>query len=80
MLFFSKFGGVYDVVKKVWMGEYFEEDVDGGNLVMEGCVMEMFLEYICEGWLEGYVLFGCYGFFVSYEFFIYVVDSMVNQV
>jgi len=26
--------------KKVWMGEYFEEDEDGGNLAFEGRVME----------------------------------------
>ncbi len=62
------------------MGEYFEEDDDGGNLAMEGRVMEMLSEHTCEGWIEGYVLSGRHGLFASYEPFIHVVDSMVNQV
>lgn len=80
MYFYSKLAGVYDVGKKVWMGEYFEEDDDGGNLAMEGRVMEMLSEHTCEGWIEGYVLSGRHGLFASYEPFIHVVDSMVNQV
>ncbi|KAH8174805.1 d-xylulose 5-phosphate/D-fructose 6-phosphate phosphoketolase domain-containing protein [Sarocladium implicatum] len=75
----NKLAGVYDAGKKVWMGEYFEEDADGGNLAMEGRVMEMLSEHTCEGWLEGYILSGRHGLFASYEPFIHVVDSMVNQ-
>jgi xylulose-5-phosphate/fructose-6-phosphate phosphoketolase len=75
----NKLGRVYEVTKKVWMGEYFEEDDDGGNLAMEGRVMEMLSEHTCEGWIEGYVLSGRHGLFASYEPFIHVVDSMVNQ-
>lgn len=37
----NKLGKIYEAGKKVWMGEYFEEDADGGNLAMEGRVMEM---------------------------------------
>lgn len=60
------------------MGEYFFEDFNGGNFVIEGRVMEMLFEYMCEGWLEGYFLFGRYGLLNFYELFIYVIDSMVN--
>ncbi|PHH59122.1 hypothetical protein CDD81_3716 [Ophiocordyceps australis] len=75
----NKLAGVYDAGKKVWMGEYFEEDADGGNLATQGRVMEMLSEHTVEGWLEGYVLTGRHGLLNSYEPFIHVIDSMVNQ-
>jgi xylulose-5-phosphate/fructose-6-phosphate phosphoketolase len=75
----NKLGKVYEAGKKVWMGEYFEEDTDGGNLAMEGRVMEMLSEHTCEGWMEGYILSGRHGMLNSYEPFIHVIDSMVNQ-
>lgn len=52
----NKLGEVYKASKKVWLGEYFEEDADGGNLALEGRVMEMLSEHTVEGWLEGYIL------------------------
>lgn len=76
----NKLGGVYDAGKKVWMGEYFEEDDNGGNLAKAGRVVEMLSEHNCEGWLEGYLLSGRHGLLNSYEPFIHVIDSMVNQV
>lgn len=76
----NKLGAVYEVGKKVWMGEYFEEDSNGGNLAMAGRVMEMLSEHTCEGWLEGYILSGRHGLLNSYEPFIHIIDSMVNQV
>ncbi|KAK0649473.1 XFP N-terminal domain-containing protein [Cercophora newfieldiana] len=75
----NKLAKVYQAGKKVWMGEYFAEDEDGGNLAMEGRVMEMLSEHTCEGWLEGYILSGRHGLLNSYEPFIHVIDSMVNQ-
>ena len=44
-----------------------------------GRVMEVLSEHLCEGWLEGYLLTGRHGVFTSYEAFIHVVDSMLNQ-
>ena len=76
----NKLARVYEAGKKVWMGEYFEEDSNGGNLAPAGRVMEMLSEHTCEGWLEGYILSGRHGMLNSYESFIHVVDSMVNQV
>jgi xylulose-5-phosphate/fructose-6-phosphate phosphoketolase len=75
----NKLATVYEAGKKVWMGEYFEEDDNGGNLAMAGRVMEMLSEHTCEGWLEGYILSGRHGLLNSYEPFIHVIDSMVNQ-
>ncbi|MGA9599721.1 MAG: phosphoketolase, partial [Methylocystis sp.] len=65
--------------KKVWLAEYFPEDADGGNLAPNGRVMEMLSEHTVEGWLEGYILSGRHGLLNSYESFIHVIDSMVNQ-
>ena len=44
-----------------------------------GRVMEVLSEHLCEGWLEGYLLTGRHGVFTSYEAFIHVIDSMLNQ-
>jgi len=41
--------------------------------------MEMLSEHTCEGWLEGYILSGRHGLLNSYEPFIHIIDSMVNQ-
>lgn len=52
---------------------------DEGELAPDGRVMEMLSEHTLEGWLEGYLLTGRHGFFASYESFIHVIDSMINQ-
>jgi xylulose-5-phosphate/fructose-6-phosphate phosphoketolase len=70
---------VYEVGKKVWLGEYLPEDADGGELATSGRVMEMLSEHTVEGWLEGYILTGRHGLINSYESFIHVVESMFNQ-
>jgi len=75
----NKLDAVYDVGKKVWLGEYFEEDSDGGNLAFAGRVMEILSEHTVEGWLEGYILSGRHGLLNSYEPFIHIIDSMVGQ-
>lgn len=75
----NKLAKIYDAGKKVWMADYFEEDADGGNLAMAGRVMEMLSEHTVEGWLEGYLLSGRHGMLNSYEPFINIIDSMVNQ-
>ncbi|EIW70952.1 phosphoketolase [Tremella mesenterica] len=75
----NKLGEVYKAGKKVWMGDYLPEDEDGGNLAHSGRVMEILSEHTVEGWLEGYVLTGRHGLLNSYEPFIHIIDSMVNQ-
>lgn len=44
----NKLAAIYDAGKKVWMGDYFEEDSDGGNLAYSGRVMEILSEHTCE--------------------------------
>jgi xylulose-5-phosphate/fructose-6-phosphate phosphoketolase len=75
----NKLDAVYEVAGKVWLGEYFPEDEDGGELTPVGRVMEMLSEHTVEGWLEGYILSGRHGLLNSYEPFIHVIDSMFNQ-
>jgi xylulose-5-phosphate/fructose-6-phosphate phosphoketolase len=75
----NKLEAIYEAGKKVWLAEFFEEDKDSGNLAYEGRVMEILSEHTIEGWLEGYVLSGRHGLLNSYEPFIHIIDSMVNQ-
>jgi xylulose-5-phosphate/fructose-6-phosphate phosphoketolase len=75
----NKLDAIYEVAKKTWLEEYLPEDLDGGELGPDGRVMEMLSEHTLEGWLEGYLLSGRHGFFATYESFVHVIDSMVNQ-
>jgi len=75
----NKLDDIYQVTKKVWMGEFLPDDLDGSELDRHGRVMEMLSEHTLEGWLEGYTLSGRHGFFSTYESFVHVIDSMVNQ-
>lgn len=75
----NKLSAIYEVSKKLWLEEYLPEDADGGELAVDGRVMELLSEHTLEGWLEGYLLTGRHGFFSTYESFVHVIDSMVNQ-
>jgi xylulose-5-phosphate/fructose-6-phosphate phosphoketolase len=75
----NKLDAIYEATKKTWLEEYFPEDYDGGELGPDGHVMEMLSEHTLEGWLEGYLLSGRHGFLATYESFVHVIDSMVNQ-
>jgi xylulose-5-phosphate/fructose-6-phosphate phosphoketolase len=75
----NKLQAVYEASKKVWMADYFPEDADGSELATDGRVMEMLSEHTLEGWLEGYLLTGRHGFFSTYEAFVHIIDSMINQ-
>ena len=58
-----------------------EDIIDGDEyLSKNGRINDSFLsEHFCEGLLEGYLLTGRHGVFVSYEAFIRVIDSMTLQ-
>ncbi len=75
----NKLSAVYEASKKFWIAKSLPEDQDGGELATDGRVMEMLSEHTLEGWLEGYLLSGRHGFFSTYEAFVHVIDSMVNQ-
>jgi xylulose-5-phosphate/fructose-6-phosphate phosphoketolase len=49
------------------------------HLSHSGRVMEVLSEHNCEGWLEGYLLTGRHGLFVTYEAFALIVASMATQ-
>lgn len=72
----NRLQAVYEVSDKEWMANYEPNDTD---LSVNGRVMEILSEHLCQGWLEGYLLTGRHGFFSCYEAFIHIIDSMVNQ-
>ena len=72
----NRLEAIYDVSKKTWESETLPVDE---NLALEGRVMEVLSEHMCQGWLEGYLLTGRHGLFSCYEAFIHIIDSMFNQ-
>ncbi|MFZ1916316.1 MAG: phosphoketolase family protein [Terriglobales bacterium] len=75
----NKLDAIFAVTKKFWIEESFPEDADGGDLAIDGRVMEMLSEHTMEGMLEGYLLTGRHGLLSSYESFVHIIDSMFNQ-
>ncbi len=75
----NRLGNLFEVTQRRWLGDYLPEDSDGGQLGIDGRVMEILSEHTCLGWLEGYVLTGRHGFFSTYEAFAHIIDSMFNQ-
>jgi xylulose-5-phosphate/fructose-6-phosphate phosphoketolase len=72
----NRLDALYAVTDKVWMEPILPVDE---HLSVDGRVMEVLSEHMCQGWLEGYLLTGRHGFFSCYEAFIHIVDSMFNQ-
>ncbi len=75
----NKLDDLFAATRKTWWGEILPEDENGSELGRDGRVMEMLSEHTLEGWLETYTLSGRHGFFSTYESFVHVIDSMVNQ-
>ena len=69
----------YAYTKKQWEGGHYEDAENDELLAPSGKVIEQLSEHQCEGLLESYVLTGRHGVWSSYESFVHVVDSMVNQ-
>lgn len=44
-----------------------------------GRVLEILSEHTCQAWLQGYLLTGRHGLFPSYEAFLGIVTTMMNQ-
>lgn len=44
-----------------------------------GRVLEILSEYTCQAWLQGYLLTGRYGMFPSYEAFLGIITTMMEQ-
>jgi xylulose-5-phosphate/fructose-6-phosphate phosphoketolase len=45
----------------------------------DGRVLEILSEHTCQGWMQGYVLTGRYALFPSYEAFLGIVATMMDQ-
>ncbi len=73
----NKLNAVFDVTDRQWNARTSEGDE---FLNTSGRVLDSMLsEHQAQGWLEGYLLTGRHGLLHSYEAFIRIVDSMVNQ-
>ena len=69
----------YQVTKKQWEAGYHADADNDELLATSGKVVEQLSEHQCEGFLEAYLLTGRHGVWSTYESFVHVVDSMVNQ-
>jgi xylulose-5-phosphate/fructose-6-phosphate phosphoketolase len=72
----NRLQAILEVTSKTWEASTLPVDE---HLAVDGRVMEILSEHMCEGWLEGYLLTGRHGFFSCYEAFIHIIDSMFNQ-
>ncbi len=73
----NRLDAVFGATSRQWDARTRETDE---FLATDGAVLDSQLsEHQAQGWLEGYLLTGRHGIFHSYEAFIRIVDSMVNQ-
>lgn len=72
----NKLDKVFETTSRAYMWPRKEWDKD---LAPNGRVMEMLSEHSLQGLLQGYVLTGRHGVFASYEAFVQIVASMVDQ-
>jgi len=72
----NRLQAVFEATERQWVAATVPGD---DHLALQGSVIEVLSEHLCQGWLEGYLLTGRHGLFNSYEAFIHVVDSMFNQ-
>ena len=72
----NRLNALFEVTDRTSAAEI--RDIDE-HVALDGRVMEVLSEHLCQGWLEGYLLTGRHGLFSCYEAFIHIVDSMFNQ-
>lgn len=72
----NKLQAVFEYTKRTFVWPHRDWDKD---LAWDGRVMEMLSEHSLQGLLQGYVLTGRHGLFVSYEAFVQIVASMADQ-
>ena len=72
----NRLAAVFDVENRCLVGRRLDID---DHVAPDGRVMEVLSEHLCEGWLEGYLLTGRHGMFVTYESFAMVAASMIVQ-
>lgn len=72
----NRLGAVFEVENRCLVSSILPGD---DHVAVDGRVMEVLSEHLCEGWLEGYLLTGRHGLFASYEAFAMIADSMIIQ-
>lgn len=72
----NRLGNVFEVEKRCLVGRVLDID---DHIAPDGRVMEVLSENLCEGWLEGYLLTGRHGVYVTYESFAMVSASQTVQ-
>ena len=72
----NRLDALFDVTGRMSSAEILPSD---DHVTLDGRVMEVLSEHLCQGWLEGYLLTGRHGLFSCYEAFVHIVDSMFNQ-
>jgi xylulose-5-phosphate/fructose-6-phosphate phosphoketolase len=72
----NRLDALFETTNRTWVAATVAGD---DHLAVDGRVMEVLSEHLCQGWLEGYLLTGRHGLFNCYEAFTHIVDSMFNQ-
>lgn len=72
----NKIEAVFNATKRAFVWPIKEWDRD---MAQDGRVMEMLSEHSLQGLMQGYVLTGRHSVFVSYEAFVQIISSMVDQ-
>ena len=72
----NKLDAVFNVTSRAWQWPIASWDKD---MSQDGRVMEMLSEHNLQGLIQGYVLTGRHAVFASYEAFIQVIVSMMDQ-
>ncbi|MBL4694106.1 phosphoketolase family protein [Candidatus Gracilibacteria bacterium] len=72
----NKLGSVFEQTKRAFM---WPTNIADEQMSPDGRVMEMLSEHTLQGWMQGYILTGRHGMFVTYEAFAGIIGTMVDQ-
>ena len=72
----NKLDAIFETTARAWMLPKESWDKD---LAADGRVIEMLSEHSLQGLMQGYILTGRHAIFASYEAFIQIITSMVDQ-
>ena len=72
----NKLDAIFETTARAWMLSKESWDKD---LAADGRVIEMLSEHSLQGLMQGYILTGRHAIFASYEAFIQIITSMVDQ-
>lgn len=73
----NQLGAVFDVTHRNYQWPIKDYDKNISN--QGGRIIEVLSEHLCQGWLQGYLLTGRHGLFPSYEAFLGIAATMMDQ-